>query len=79
MTLAMVGMAASITLSFLILPPRPKKFSPSKNISMVLQWILLPLTLIFFGSLPALEAQIRLIFGKYLTFWSTDKIRTEAV
>jgi hypothetical protein len=40
-----------------------------------LQWLLLPLTLIIFGSFPALDAQTRLMFGRYLEFWSTEKFR----
>jgi len=75
MTLAMFGMIVSAILSFLILPPRPKKFSKIKNLSMIFQWFLLPFTLIFFGALPALDAQTRLILGKYLGFWPTEKFR----
>jgi len=75
MTLAMIGMIISAILSFLILPARPKNLSKFKNLSMAFQWLLLPLTLIFFGAIPALDAQTRLIFGKYLDFWSTEKKR----
>jgi len=75
MTLAMVGMFVSAIISMLILPPRPKIYSKLKNLSIVLQWLLLPVTLIIFGSLPALDAQTRLIFGKYLGFWVTEKER----
>ena len=77
MTLAMIGMIISAILSFLILPARPKNLSKFKNLSMAFQWLLLPLTLIFFGAIPALDAQTRLIFGKYLDFWSTEKFRYE--
>ncbi len=75
MTLAMVGMLVSAAISLLILPPRPKKYSKLKNLSMVFQWCLLPITLIFFGAFPALEAQARLILGKPLGFWVTEKVR----
>ncbi len=75
MTLAMFGMIISGIISFLILPPKPKKVGKLKNLSMVFQWILLPFTLIVFGAIPALDAQTRLIFGKYLTFWPTEKKR----
>ena len=75
MTLAMVGMLVSATISFLILPARPKKYSKLKNLSMVFQWFLLPVTLIVFGVFPALDAQTRLMLGKSLGFWVTEKSR----
>jgi hypothetical protein len=40
-----------------------------------LQWILTPINLIFFGSVPALDAQTRLLFKKYMGFWVTPKHR----
>ena len=75
MTLSMVGMLVSAAISFLLLPPRPKNYSKLKNLSMLFQWLLLPATLIFFGAFPALEAQARLILGKPLGFWVTEKAR----
>jgi cellulose synthase/poly-beta-1,6-N-acetylglucosamine synthase-like glycosyltransferase len=73
MTMAMVGMVLSAITSMALLPPRPKGSSPWKNIYMVLQWFLLPVTLILFGSFPALDAQARLLSKKYLGFWVTEK------
>lgn len=73
MTLAMIGLLVSAIISFLLLPPRPKNYSKLKNLSMFFQWLLLPLTLIFFGAFPALESQTRLMFGKRLGFWVTEK------
>ncbi len=75
MTIAMIGMFISAILSMLLLPPRPPGFSRWKNLSMIFQWCLLPITLIFFGTFPALEAQIRLMLGKPLGFWVTEKMR----
>jgi hypothetical protein len=75
MSLAMIGILVSATLSLLLLPPRPKQKSAFYIIIMLLQWILLPVTLIIFGSIPALEAQTRLMIGKYLGFWVTEKER----
>ena len=78
MTVAMVGMFVSAAISFLLLPPRPKNYSKLRNLSMLLQWLLLPITLIVFGSLPALDAQIRLMLNKPLGFWVTEKIRKKS-
>lgn len=75
MTLSMVGMLTSAAISFLLLPPRPQNCSKLKNLLMLFQWLLLPVTLIFFGAFPALEAQARLMLGKPLGFWVTEKAR----
>ena len=76
MTLAMVGMFVSGFLSLLMLPPRPKNWSFLKYILIIIfQWSFLPITLIIFGAIPALDSQIRLILGKHLGFWPTEKIR----
>jgi hypothetical protein len=77
MTAAMIGMVVSAIISLLLLPPRPKGYGKWRHASMLLQWLFLPVTLIFFGSLPALESQTRLIINKPLGFWVTDKIRKE--
>jgi len=68
-------MIVSAIISQLILPPRPSRRSRWKNLSMILQWLLLPITLIIFGTFPALDAQIRLMLGKHLGFWVTEKVR----
>jgi len=75
MTLALMGMMVSAILSMLLLPPRPKGVSKFKKFSLLLQWLLLPITLILFGAFPAIEAQVRLMLGKYMGFWVTEKIR----
>lgn len=76
MTLAMVGLVSSAVISVMILPPRPKQFGRIRFIWVVLQWILFPINIIFFGSIPALDAQTRLMFGRYMGFWVTPKHRS---
>ncbi|MBI4276287.1 hypothetical protein HY629_00410, partial [Candidatus Uhrbacteria bacterium] len=73
MTAAMVGILASALVSLLLLPPRPETQPRFVWLIMILQWLLLPVTLVFFGSIPAIDAQTRLMLGKYLGFWVTEK------
>lgn len=77
MTAAMVGIASSAVMSMLLLPPKPAWFRTRHYILYVIQWILMPFTLIIFGSLPAFEAQTRLMRGGQwrLGFWHTPKYR----
>ena len=76
MTLAMTGLIVSMSLSFLLMPPRPKKYSRWRNIYMLLQWALVPIIAPFLGSLPAIDSQTRILLGKYFgEFWVTEKMR----
>ena len=75
MTLAMVGLVSSAIYGTMILPPRPKNHQSYKYSLMILQWALMPFTIIIFGSIPGLEAQTRLMFGRYMGFWVTPKVR----
>jgi len=75
MTVSMIGMVVGAGISMSLLPPKPPGYSKWKSLSMILQWLLLPLTLIFFGAFPALDAQTRLMTGKRLGFWVTEKTR----
>lgn len=75
MTIAMIGIFVSAILGTTLLPPRPRKYKKIKLLFMIVQWVLLPVTLIIFGSIPATEAQTRLMLGKYLGFHVTAKAR----
>ncbi len=75
MTMAMAGAVLSAILSVLLLPPRPQKIHFWKYIIMFFQWILVPVTFVIFGSIPAIDAQTRLMLGKYLGFNVTEKLR----
>lgn len=75
MTISLFGMFVSAILSALILPPLPKGMSKWRKVPVFLQWVFLPVILIIFGSFPALDAQIRLMFGRYMGFWVTEKSR----
>lgn len=65
-TIALAGLAISIFFSMKFLPPRPARYKRHRSILMLLQWILLPVTSIVYGSLAGLNSQTHLLFGKYL-------------
>jgi len=79
LSLTWVGVIISTFISFALLPPRPTKYSRWKNAEMLVQWILVPISGIFFGSLPALDAETRLMLGKYLGFAVTHKERKSKI
>jgi len=75
MTLAMMGLVSSIYLSFILLPPRPPEYGRWRYVVFAFSWVVFPFMMIFFGSLPALDAQTRLMTGRYMGFWVTEKVR----
>jgi len=64
-----------VFISVRLLPPRPKDVKPQKSIIMVVQWLLSPLVAALLGSTPAIDAQTRLMLGKYMHFYVTEKFR----
>jgi len=77
MNVGMIGIIVSAILSLKLIPPRPRTAPRYKYLIMILQWVLLPVTLIIFGSIPATDAQTRLMLGgKFrLGFYVTPKKR----
>lgn len=64
-----IGMAISLAL----LPPRPVEVSPLIHLKLGAEWLLLPILLPVFLSLPAVEVQLRLVVRRYLGFRVTVK------
>jgi hypothetical protein len=75
MNIALFFLIFSVYINMVLLPPRPKKYGIGRSVMMYLQWFLVPLASVIFGSLPAIEAQSRLMLGRYLEFWVTPKAR----
>lgn len=73
-TIAWIGMVVTLIISTLLVPHHRGK-KPFKRI--MLDWILTPIVMpfsnIFFSSLPALESQTRLMFGKHLEIFRVTK------
>lgn len=75
MTVSSLGLLANAILTYLLLPPRPKNKSRWIYATVLLQSLFLPFSIFLFGAVPAIDAQTRMMFGKYLGFWVTKKVR----
>jgi cellulose synthase/poly-beta-1,6-N-acetylglucosamine synthase-like glycosyltransferase len=73
LSLTWIGLVISGAITLLILPPRPPEHSPLRWLVMITQWVLVPVAAILFGAIPGLDAQTRLMFGKYIGFRVTEK------
>jgi len=73
--LAMFGLVISSIISLSLAPKRPVHRSRFAYVVMAVQWLLVPFTMIIFSALPGLDAQTRLMFGRYMGFWVTPKTR----
>jgi len=75
MRFAMIGVLISAIFATTLLPRRPAGVRRRNWVVMILQWLLLPITFVVFGAFPAIDAQTRLMLGKYLGFKVTKKTR----
>ena len=72
-TIACIGLFITILVSFRLLPKRPAKYRKSRNLLMVLQWILMPVISILYQSIAAYYAQTRLMLGLYMEKFDVTK------
>jgi len=79
LSITWVGIALQAIIAMQLLPPRPDHHGIGKNVEMILMWILMPISGILFGSLAAIDAETRLMFGRYLGFHVTAKERKGAI
>jgi len=76
LTVSMVGLIWSAYFTVLLMPKSPYgEKAHFRKLIIFAQWLLVPLIMIFFTSFPALDAQTRLLLGKYMGFWVTPKDR----
>ncbi|MDA1335191.1 MAG: hypothetical protein O2794_04270 [bacterium] len=80
MTLAMIGIVTSAVIAQQMLKKTKGDYRSQRKMPLILQWILMPLTMIIFGAIPGIEAQTRLMLGGRfrLGFWLTPKDRVKS-
>jgi len=76
---SLIFLIFSAIFSIMLLPPKPKHFGKTKIVWMFLQWFLMPVIFLSFIALPGIDAQTRLMLGKYMGFWVTPKKRNDLV
>ena len=73
--LGFLSICVTIVLSLALLPKTKIRYRWLIKIGHAFEWLMVPFILVVFSALPALHAQTRLMLGKYLEFWVTDKHR----
>lgn len=74
LTACLLPYVASIVVSARFRPSKPAWWRLRHSLLNVAMWAALPITSFFFGALPALEAQTRLLLGKRLEYRCTAKV-----
>ena len=62
---ALVGLFITIFFAFKMLPPRPARYKKRRNIFMVAQWVLMPVTAVVYSSSSSFTSQTALLLGRY--------------
>ena len=74
LTMCLVGIVSIAVVDILLDPGKKRKFLSFVHPLTYLQWLVLPVVGLVFGSLPGLESQTRLMLGKYMGYKVTEKI-----
>ena len=72
-TIASLGLLITVLVSLRMLPKRPARYRKGRNILMIVQWILMPVTSILYQSIAAYYAQTRLMLGLYMEKFDVTK------
>ncbi len=75
LTTAFFGLFATIYVHEKTVPRRPARWSILTRIWSYVQFLLIPIVMITISTIPAIDAQTSLMFGKYLEFRVTNKVR----
>jgi cellulose synthase/poly-beta-1,6-N-acetylglucosamine synthase-like glycosyltransferase len=71
-----MSLVVCVFLSRALLPPRPRRSKNSHPLVRLIQWLLIPFTALLLGSIPAIDAQTRLMLGANIQFQVTEKARS---
>lgn len=75
LTAAFLGLFVTVFVQEKTAPPRPKNWGIAKRFWSYLQYLLVPVVLVTITTIPAIDAQTSLMFGRYLEFRVTNKAR----
>jgi cellulose synthase/poly-beta-1,6-N-acetylglucosamine synthase-like glycosyltransferase len=75
---ALIGLFITIFFAFKMLPPRPARYKRRRNIWMVAQWVLMPVTAVVYSSASSFTAQTALLIGKYFDKFDVTEKATVA-
>ncbi|MBU1868342.1 glycosyltransferase family 2 protein [Patescibacteria group bacterium] len=76
LSIAIVGLFMLVFIHEKVITPRPKEWGIIKRLLSYLQWALVPIVILTYGSFPAIESQSRLMLGRYMEYRVTKKVRT---
>lgn len=74
LTSCLLALFTMIVLDHALRPPSPKKANFFRSAFNYLQWATMPIASLFMSVLPGLDAQTRLMLGKYLDYQVTEKV-----
>lgn len=74
--LASISLLATIILSISLLPPAETARPWLNKVGHLFEWLLVPVIAVGLSAVPALDAQTRLMLGRYMEFWVTEKQRS---
>jgi hypothetical protein len=75
LSLTWIGLFISSWITLRLLDGTHSRHRFLDTVRMIAQWVLVPIVSIFFGALPGIDAQTRLMLGRYLGFRVTEKVK----
>jgi hypothetical protein len=73
--MAFTGIIVCMIISLLLLPAKRTRHNLFAKFIHTLEWLTIPAIILILSAVPALDSQTRLLFGKYMEFWVSDKQR----